>query len=422
MKVLILSVLVLWIVLIRVDCFGQASGAEAPSPDEVGSTNAQTKLALDRAERAGVLSPPELAVLRSQLERALADLGVVAGAGRERVSEHLEVVARRSIELAGDLSEPSQKGEAESFLLQARYAQAEQARRLEQADTASIRVGQLRSGAWRIKQHGVAHAETLGDFWLLQADLFDINRSGLDLDRRQLGAIRHIEAFLRNREAAGRGKKTAVDEPAMLQQVQLALLQLYDQRGRSTQVSDLVQRMKQSPHTDHDLRAEMDRRFGYVGWIGKPFDVNFTTAEGEVWSAANHLGKVIVLSFWTDGSLAAGAGPALRRRLAAELRLDRPGLVHVPVWIGDGVGAGRVLGRRIYREQDGRDVSRRFGIRSIPRFILVDREGRVAAVGGATIRDTLDELVAATNGVGRAVDAEHLPEKATGKSPDSVSE
>ena len=56
------------------------------------------------------------------------------------------------------------------------------------------------------------------------------------------------------------------------------------------------------------------------------------------------------------------------------------------------------------------------------RVSIVVREGRVAAVGGATIRDTLDELVAATNGVGRAVDAEHLPEKATGKSPDSVSE
>lgn len=365
---------------------------DAPGPGLEGPAGflpAITSLVEDRSpDPAPARIPDEradLESLRSRLEQAMAQLGVLDEDEGRQCDQRLRLLAQESAKLADGLAKPRLKLQGQNFALQARYLQAERARRRRDRQEASHRVGQLRSGAWRIKQIAAPAAASVGDFWLLQADLFDLNRSGLDLDNRQRQAMELMERFLGSSEPGIPPSRSDPQDFAILHHVGRALVHLYDQRGLSAKLKRRMEQLQAAPGFD----LSRARKFGYLDWIGRPLEVELPTTDGIPWSPHDHRGKVVLLAF--EGHRGT---PSLGRQAKRSIA-GRPNfsVVNIAPRRADRKWSAGWLGPTCRDPQAIGDLYRKFAIRDLPRYVIVDHNGNVAAVGGPMIGDALDRIL-----------------------------
>jgi hypothetical protein len=378
------------------NCYADDASTESRPPQKEAASMPTQPATADAAPNGATEAKVEQ--LHRDLQRVLSQLGVPTEAQREMAAKRLAELADQSEKLARDLKRPDRQLEVRNFNNQVRYAQAQHAQLSNRDAEASQRIAQLRSGAWQTKANSSTNARLVGDFWLLQADLFDINRSGLNRNQRQINAIARIEQFLGQRDRANKERQPDEDEQAMLLEVRLALLRLYDERGHSDKVKTLVAQVSKSSHADDALRGELAKWFGYVDQIGKPFVDKLDTVDGRQWAAAEHQGKVVIIVFRTFVAMPAGTRKndiqwipknlmrAEATRLIVAMRDKRDGA-------GDFIGGPSTVH---VEPADDRALSRRFAVRTVPRYVLIDHTGKVAAVGGAMIGDQMDQLIAAS--------------------------
>ncbi len=415
----------------------------------------------------------ELMVARQQLDAILAENGLLTRAARQDQAARLERIADLGNTLQRRVPAAQQLA-ASDLELRANYALAQNARAANQEREASYRMGKLRSAAVHTRNLRTPGAAVLGDFWIMQADLFDLGNADLDVDTRQRETIKRLEAFVREHGSVLERLEVApverapmklagvpappppVKEPAVVPEprdkreqikelvegivmpkhpaperraarpapdsgaadrqdaaadsappraqavkaqgvevepfveravvidVQLALLRLYDERGMSEQACQLLDALKTVAQRDGDgtLQAELERWYGYSGTIGRTFASRLPTVDGSVWSSADHAGEYILLHFWADwyqpSVEAFGVLREAKTRLGSSTKL-----AIVSVNLGNAAEVGDVdwpvTQGLVAREQ----LAELFAVRTLPRYVLIDAKGVVVAVGGS---------------------------------------
>lgn len=350
--------------------------------------------ALSEPSQATQQHPDALALdaVRAQLTAMLTATGLPTDTQRQDLAQRLDELAATSGRLAEQLPQAQQKLDASNLEAQAYNALANQARIEKQPREADYRLGQLRDAARKTKQINAPGADAQAEFWLLQADLFDINRSGLDRDARQTQAIERLQRFVHDTEALRQqvratGKQTQPPDPtrqSIRTDVKLSLLRLYDQRGQSTEACRLVEDLKQTAGSNGQLKAELDRWYGYCPTLGEMFDARLRTERDEVWSSADHRGRVVLIHFFADWF--APSVEAFGPLREAHQRLNERGLDIVSVNVGP---IGKDEDRKAWTawprcppQSAVAQLQSLFAVRSLSRYVLIDRDGTVAAVGG----------------------------------------
>ena len=247
------------------------------------------------------------------------------------VDQQLIEVAERSGELARSDIEARQQLDASNIELRAYNALANDALRTDHQGEASFRLAQLRSAAEEAGDIPADDAELTGAFWLLNADLIDINRNADALLDRQFQAIARLEAFLE--EAT---EQDAAPSPIIMD-VKLGLLQLYAQAGQSDKACALLAELEEVDDPRTEEAAAICER------IGEPAGYD------------QHLGEVVLLTFYETAE---------------------PPDVGLP----DAVVHERVAIEAETLEEN-RALLDRFAVSSLPWYVVVDRDGRIAAIG-----------------------------------------
>ena len=340
------------------------------------------------ADDAPLPQAKEIESIRGALRQVVAELQESGHSNVQGEVETLDALASRCSVLAGKLPAGPKRLEAQNGLLQTRYVQAEHARRQKQDRDAALRVSQLRAAAWQLKRHPDSPAAQIADLWLLQADLFDINRAALDRDHRQRGTIQRLEQFLAVRRAA---PVTPQGEQALTNRdIERMLLRLYDQRGRCAKVGQLIEQIKTAEPDNRDLHHELRRQYAYLQRIGKPLPVKVESSNGIEWRLDQPRVGVLLIAFWSPTDT---TNP---HQLLGELQVDRRGVSMLNVLAGpvtentdfsawpqplctDQKAVGKLI--------------RLLSVRSVPRMVIVDHDGKVASVGGPAIGDRLDETI-----------------------------
>jgi len=352
---------------------------------------------VQKAQRLGLAAPLDaetrqrLAALAEQLDTLVDRLETPAPA-RDEETDRSPLDAGRGEELA-----------ARHEVLQAYEALANRAAQVGEQTEASVHLGRLRTAAVETQHGGDADARWLGAFWLLQADLFDLNRARIPAGARREQAVARLTRFLDQREAPPAHPALR----AMRDTTRGALLELLDHRGQSRSVARRLEAWSKDPTTTDEARGEWAERFAWVELLGKKFQAELTLVSGRPWSALGQRGNALVVWFVSPASPVTRQGLdafAARATETAGLRL----LVVViegaggpdDRWRGGDLATGATKLARSLRESlpegtavflDGTGdvrLQRLFHIRSLPRLVRIDTAGRVAALGGDAVAIT----------------------------------
>lgn len=354
----------------------------------------------------------DLLRVRRQLDQMLTDAGLPIGAEREDTARRIEQLAEQSAALSRQLSAPRSKLEATNVEMRAYNALAQQAYQLRQPQETTRRNLQLRQAAEQARQIEEPAARTVGDFWLLQADLLDLNDTVTDRDRRQREAIELLERFVAARQQAGDAVEFDDTARKIATDVRLSLLRLYDERGQSESACRLVRQLRaQADATADDaLREHVQRWYAYCDAIGMKFEATLprTPAAGherapEPWSTAALEGRPLLMHFWASWWPAshaswddlAAAYPGLRQRGVEVVSIDLappPDVAAAPSQRAADRKAQpfvppQVLWPCTYQpvapDAAGLNLQDLLGIRSLPRYLLLDERGVIRAIGGS---------------------------------------
>src|SRR5690606_28008507 len=129
-------------------------------------------------------------------------------------------------------------------------------------------------------------ARTVGDYWLLVADLIDLQRNTFHNPvQHQADAIRRLESFLSNPAAEGL---------ALFPDLQLALLRLYDQAGRTREARDLLASLEAALPTADPRRAQLAPITAVCEQLGQVVTFTTDTSAG-LWSSQDARGERVLV-------------------------------------------------------------------------------------------------------------------------------
>ena len=137
----------------------------------------------------------------------------------------LETLADETERLADQLNNPAEKLQAMDIRQKALFELAWKAKNSGKVRDLAYHVGQLRSAALAISQLDTHQAGIAGGYWLLQADLFDINAASVGQFAMAKLRIERMEAFI------GRWSEKNGKENGIVSQVKVGLLREYDESG-----------------------------------------------------------------------------------------------------------------------------------------------------------------------------------------------
>jgi len=312
----------------------------------------------------GPLDPAEqIAALSQELESLLSPTGLA----REPDAQYqraLGEVARRSGQMAERTADHQKQLEARLIQARAYNALAQDAIRQDKSSVVRLRVIQMRSAAEEARKIDTPEAQLTGNTWLLMADLIEGNRNARTLRERQASAMAQLGRFLTLCEES----EIADDSPAILE-VKLALLHLYDQAGENSRAMDLMRQLLQQIDPEDERAADFPDITASSKLVGQPFDAALR-------KEANHN----AWQLWMIDEVDANSEEEnilgdLERAVEARSELQ---LIVEPIRLteaGEAASLPQGLGR------------------SLPRFVLVDAQGVIRAVGHTSaVLDRLDEI------------------------------
>ncbi len=383
---------------------------DAPAP-EAPAAPAAPEASLPGA---GAEAEADLLRIREQLDRVLSDSGLPVGEARDQTAAQIEALAQRSNVYSKQAPSPRARLEAGNLELRSYNALAQQAYRDQQTDEGASRNRQLRAAAEEVKAIPEPAAETVGDFWLLQADLLDLNNSAGDVPQRQRRAIARLEQFVAARQKAGDAVEHDEAARQIATDVRLSLLRLYDDRGDSAKACAAVTELgAQADATDDaTLREHLAQWYGYCDVLGQRFEATLPHADGRgQWSTSDAAGKPVLMHVWASWWPASHA--SLGKLTEAYPRLRERGVEVVSIDLGPAAPASKLADAKASQQSRGRasvqalapqaqwtqcaqpaavNLQALLRIRSLPRYVLLDEQGRVAALGGSL--SILDQLSA----------------------------
>jgi hypothetical protein len=254
----------------------------------------------------------------------------------------------------------------------------------------------LRAEAWQLRHSDNPQMKLLGEYWHLLCELADMNRLSRDLESSQRACITKMQQFLQT-HSQGEGP-VHPSSLHLIQQVRLALLQIYDQRGMSVEVCQLLKQTRQQDPENQQLNALLQQQYGYCHLIGQKFNAKLTTIDGKTWDSRDKLGKPILIYFWPGvrlpGATSDKSTPqdplwqlirssSITVLLVNSSYADESGL-QIPAFPWD-----------CYRTEPGQfDPATHFNIQTLPRVVLIDKKGIIKSVGGPSISGVLERLLA----------------------------
>lgn len=384
--------------------------------------------------------------LRNNLAAALSASGLVNENERQAVAQRLDEVAEESGKLAKKLPKPEQQQEAYNNSIIADYELAQQAAQQRQPREWNYRIGRARGNARNLKQIESPEAQALGDFWLMQSDLFEINQSGLEPAAAQKQIIDRMERFLSEQDALptrkgqgqagaaasdksetvrpGRtfdkdGKQPDLEKETveadverirekdgqsmdgvrhtMINDVKLALLRLYDQRGQSEEACTLAAALRKDAEQRKNqvIIDELDRWYGYCDALGNVLDAAVTTTDGKRWTSKDQVGKVVVIHFFADWYPRSIQSVIDLRRVQEDIGGDNLSVLSVDL-SGSGLHgkAADAINWPICSAAPGPQTLRKtFSVQSLPRYVVIDREGKIVSIGSSLVMlDQVEEM------------------------------
>ncbi len=254
----------------------------------------------------------------------------------------------------------------------------------------------LRSEAWQLRHSDNPQMKLLGEYWHLLCELADLTRLSRDLESSQRACITKMEQFL-----ATHANGDATTDPGslhLIQQVRLALLQLYDQRGLSAQVCKLSEQTRKQDPENQTLAQYLKQQYGYCHLIGQKFNARLITRDGKVWDSRQKLGKPIVIYFWPGVRLPDATSDKSTQQDPLWQLIRRSGISVLLVNMSHSDESGLqtpVIPWDCYKQESGQfDMATHFNVNSLPRLVLIDRNGTVKSVGGPAIGGALEHLLA----------------------------
>ncbi len=323
----------------------------------------------------------DLETIRTQAQRLLQYRDAATGAQREQLTQDLDRLAQSGQLLARYLSDPPTRLEAYHLSLQAYHALAKQA-----TDHTQVKhwANRLKDTANNVKKIDSGAAAALSDFWLLIAEAIATEPIDPDPAARQRHAIASLQRFV-DRHRQDQSESDGGVHPSILQAVRWGLLNLYDQRGDTDQATRLVAELRgSSPRKNKVARADLTDPSEAYTLLGQRFEAKLLTDDGGVWTSEAHLGMTVLLHFWSAWApQSVEVFERLRSRYAdligqgvaiLSVRVDNPecreDMGHPPVgWA------------TCWSQQGGLDLAEVFKVRAVPRLVLIDPTGHVAAVG-----------------------------------------
>lgn len=149
-------------------------------------------------------------------------------ARRDAVRQQLVELTDHASQLYQNSTEPPVRLSALSVQMQALYTQIVEDPRNEHVERL---LSQLRAAARRAKSLDQPDADAVGDFWLMMAELLDLNRMNLNVDDRRAQAAELMNRYIKNHPDAA----PTVDVRAALGELRLAMV------GRLKQINGEIE-------------------------------------------------------------------------------------------------------------------------------------------------------------------------------------
>ena len=381
----------MWIALV-LTTLGQ--GAAPPDPESN-----------EPAQAAGPANGPQrIEALRAELDLLLTPAGAPIKNGEafggevqgRRMRDKLVAVALRSSALDRSLDDGPQRLAANQLRMRAYNALAQQALQSQRPVATSFRLAQLRDVAKQTKAIQTIDADITGDYWLLLADLIDINRTTLGLRKRQAQAIDRLAAFV-HAQPPGPGPESPI-----VVEAKLALVRLYDQAGQGRAAGALLKPVALALGPNDPRRAELQAIDVRYQKLGSPVRFTVDTADGGVWSSADYLGRAVLVHLYDRKS--PGLPAAIDELLAARREHSPSTLAVLSVDLGGPAqeataSVADVTWPRVEAKNIDPSVLDVLGVCAVPWFVLLDAEGRIAATAATTeILDHAARLLAPESG------------------------
>jgi hypothetical protein len=334
------------------------------------------EIALSSAE----LTALQIDVLRAELDAMLLPSGLPITQEENSIDAKLVEVAIESGRVARNADLQSQQLEATNIEMRAYNALANTAMSNQRGDEAKLRIAQLRSTAEQAKQIGAPQAALTGDFWLINADLISIRQNNTDPLKQQQLAIERIEAFLTQSDQAAAEPDS--DEQAIIADIQLGLLRLYEQAGESQKSCALLEQLKTSLAEDDPRRDSLQDSAATCARIGKPVHYALTGPDGHAWASDADRGRPVLLYL-----TAASAMPSTEtlEMLHSDAVANEPAAPHLYLIIvgqtDTTVAPAGLEGWRLAAMGADDPLLADLGIAFLPRLVLVDGQGDIAAIG-----------------------------------------
>ena len=326
-----------------------------------------------------------LRILRHEISRLLQSYGNMNDDDRILAIDRINRLSDRCTEMADTLPDYMSRLEAIMVALQTHNTMALQAKDLPEAEN---QMSKLQAAAWKAKRMAGGAPDAIAEFWLLNSDLFDITRAEINIDDQQQHAIERFERFIDEQTSLGLQETRQVNPIhwAVVDSVKLALLRIYDQRGMSNKVSQLVKNVRSSLHRkDLIQRAYLDHMYGYCSMLGYQFEAQLMTDNDTLWTSQAHQGMYVLIHFWADWApQSVDAFNTLHDRYT-ELVNHNVTLLSVCL---DGSAKTQPDKLNIdwatcSEQSDTQNLGELFSVNSLPRFALIDQNGCVMAIGGS---------------------------------------
>ncbi len=365
--------------------FAEAEPEAEPVRSPPGATEAVTTQ--QAAHTPPIDDAAALAQLEAEIDEMLTPDGLVAPPpeGGRRVGDagtgeaatppqkRLEQIASTSNTIArNNPDQPRVQYQAQQVEMRAYHALAQDAVVNDRAAEASYRLTQLRNAATQTRQSENRFAAATGDFWLLLADLIDINRNVAALPQRQAKATAKLEAYLTAHEVQ------ATPEP-ITTQVKAALIRLHHQSGNNARACELLAELREELPADDPRRLALADAAAVCELIGEAVAIEVTTLAGERWTSASIEQPVLVHFYadWSPQSVALFEVLAARGEALAQAKTRRLSISIGPTTRKAGDQPWPVAESSL--ALDG--PAQRLGVKGLPWLILLDGAGQVVAVG-----------------------------------------
>jgi len=331
--------------------------------------------------------------LRAEIDAMLTPEGLVAaddavadGAGYDQRRRRIAEIAATSNTIAGEHEDdPDLQYVARQNEMRAYHALAQDAAANGRPAEASYRLTQLRNAAQETRDTDNAYAPATGGYWLLVADLTDLNRAAAPVAQRQPRAIERLSAYL----AAHPDGQTP---EAIGTQVRMALVRLYDQAGRNAEACAQLADLRQRLDADDARLAALADVAATCERVGKPVELELDTIDGSAWSLADHAGRRVLIHVYADWAPQSKA--VFEALSGSRAALAEAGVSVLSLSVGPTrrTAAQQAWPIGVASAKEG-GVLDGLGVRGVPWLMVIDAEGNLARVGRTA--HVIDSLLAA---------------------------